>query len=128
MNKYLFYNFLWVQIEINGVSNPHGKFCLWTMPVAINMSVAFCQVATCKVSSFGKMSNENKLVMQNKAGDSVMIRKEFPGTKFFYIVQILFIILTFIRWSNKIDRHHLHWVSMEGKLLIQIWWTKWLSD
>ena len=36
----------------------HGKFCLWALTVAIHMSVAFCQLATCNFSEFGKMSNE----------------------------------------------------------------------
>ena len=26
----------------------HGKFCLWSLMVAINVSVAFCQLASCK--------------------------------------------------------------------------------
>ena len=43
--------------EINSVSTPHGKFCLWALTVAINVSVAICQLATCKFSSFGKISN-----------------------------------------------------------------------
>ena len=38
----------------------YGKFCVWALLAAINVSVAFCQLAACKFSSFGKMSNGTK--------------------------------------------------------------------
>ena len=34
--------------------NPCGKFCLWALAVAITVSVAICQLVTCKILLFGK--------------------------------------------------------------------------
>ena len=41
---------------------PCGKFCLWTLMIAINMSVAICQLATCEFSAFGKKANVPVLI------------------------------------------------------------------
>ena len=38
----------------------HEKFCLWASMIAINVSVAICQVPICQFSSFGKKSSASQ--------------------------------------------------------------------
>ena len=53
-------------MEINGVSKPQGKFSLLALPVAINISVAFCQLTTCTFWSLGQMSNISDILHDKK--------------------------------------------------------------
>ena len=57
MNKHLFFNFGISEIFLVIQSlNPFEKFCLWALMIAINVSVAICQLSIRQFCSFGKRS------------------------------------------------------------------------
>ena len=58
VNIYVFCNFgiSHVFLVIHSLT-PYGTFCLLALMIAINVSVAMCQLPVHQFSSFGKMSN-----------------------------------------------------------------------
>ena len=47
--------------DVFNTSWENFKFCLWTLMITSNVSVAICQSATCQFLAFGKMSNVSTL-------------------------------------------------------------------